>query len=386
MVTTHTDVIAAVRALVPAIRDAADETERNRRPTPAIIKQLSDARLFDLVRPRSIGGLEVDVVTMMRVIEEASTGDGSIGWCLGIGIGTSIVAGSMPEHAAREIFAPGSIPCGAFAPTGRAQGVDGGFRVSGRWAFASGSPHCHWFGASCVVLDGDKPRMVDANTPETRMLMVPRADFQILDTWHVSGLRGTGSNDITVSDAFVPAERAVGLFAPPAEQLGPLYRYPIIGFLALTVAPVATGIARRAIDEAVQLAQKKTPLGASKTVQQRAVAQHEIAQAEAALRSSRAFMYESAQEAWDTLVAGDAVTLQQRAMVRLACTHATAASVQAVDIAYRLGGGTSIYETSVLQRQMRDVHAITQHIVLSSNNYESVGRVIMGLDPGGAPF
>jgi alkylation response protein AidB-like acyl-CoA dehydrogenase len=169
-------------------------------------------------------------------------------------------------------------------------------------------------------------------------------------------------------------------------QSGPLYRYPIIGFLALTIAPVATGMARRAIDESLELAQTKVALGTRKTVKDRAIAQHLLAEAEAELRAGRAFMYEAAHEIWETLLRGDTATMQQRAMLRLSCVHATNASVKAVDIAYRLAGGTAIYESSVLQRIMRDVHTVTQHVQLSNNNYEAVGRVLMGLDPGPFPF
>ncbi len=384
--TTQYDAVAAVRALVPEIRAAANETERNRRPSPEIIQKLVDARLFDLIKPRSIGGGESDVITMMRVIEEAAIGDASVGWCLGIGLGTSIMSSSVSEDVAREIFAPGLIAGGAFAPTGRATAVEGGFRVTGRWQFASGSPHCSWFGAGSLVFDGDQPRMAAPGMPDWRMPIFPRSDVEIIDTWHTGGMRGTGSHDIAVKDIFVPEERVVRMGAGEPVQSGPLYRYPIIGFLALTIAPVATAIARHAIDEVIALAQKKVALSTQATVRDRAVPQHQIAEAEAELRAARAFMYEAAEEAWDTVAAGDPASIEQRAMVRLSCVHATMASVKATDIAYRLGGGTAVYETSVLQRLMRDVHTITQHVQLSPNNYEPVGRVLMGLDPGGMVF
>jgi alkylation response protein AidB-like acyl-CoA dehydrogenase len=218
------------------------------------------------------------------------------------------------------------------------------------------------------------------------MPLFPRADTEIIDTWHTGGMRGTGSHDIAVKDLFVPDDHIVMMGRTEPVQAGPLYRYPIIGFLALTIAPVATGMARRALDEALELAQTKVALGTRKTVKDRAVAQHLAAEAEAELRAGRAFMYESAEEIWETLLRGDTPTMEQRAILRLSCVHATSASVKAADVAYRMGGGTSIYESSVLQRIMRDVHTVTQHVQLSSNNYEAVGRVLFGLDPGPFPF
>jgi alkylation response protein AidB-like acyl-CoA dehydrogenase len=386
MVTTAVDPVEAVRALQPDIRAAAEETERDRQPTPEIIGKLLDAGLFDLIKPKAIGGLETDPITMMRVIEEASHADASIGWCVGIGVGTSIMAGAVSEAVAREVFAPKTVQGGAFAPTGRAQLVDGGLRVTGRWQFASGSPHCSWLSGGTIVMDGDAPRMVSADMPDWRMPLFPRADTEIIDTWRTGGMRGTGSHDIAVKDLFVPDDHVVSMGRTERVQSGPLYRYPIIGFLALTIAPVATGMARRALDETMDLAQTKVALGTRKTVKDRAIAQHLLAEAEAELRAGRAFMYEAAHEIWDTLLRGDTATMQQRAILRLSCVHATNASVKAVDTAYRMGGGTAVYESSVLQRIMRDVHTVTQHVQLSSNNYEAVGRVMMGLDPGPFPF
>jgi alkylation response protein AidB-like acyl-CoA dehydrogenase len=378
--------VTAVRALQPEIRAAADETERDRQPTPAIIQKLVDADLFDLVKPKAIGGLESDVITMMSVIEEASIADASIGWCLGIGLGTSVMSGSVGESVAREVFAPRTVQGGAFAPNGRGLPADGGFRITGRWPFVSGSPHASWFTCGTLIYDGDEPRMLAPGVPDWRMPMFARRDAEILDTWYTGGMRGTGSHDIAVKDLFVPDDHIVRMGGRDPVQPGPLYRYPIIAFLALTIAPVATGIARHAIDEVVALAEKKVALGTQRSVRERSIPQHDIAQAEAELRAGRAFMYEAALDAWNTVERGDPASMQQRAMVRLACVHATFASVRATELAYRLGGGTAVYETSVLQRLLRDVHTITQHVQLSANNYEPVGRVIFGLDPGTSVF
>jgi alkylation response protein AidB-like acyl-CoA dehydrogenase len=378
-VSIEPDVVAAARELAPAVRESADETERLRHLAPGILQQLRDAQLFDLVLPRKFGGLEVDILTMMRVVEELSAADGATGWCVGIGVGTSIVSASLDEDVAREIFAPGNIWGGPVAPMGRATPVEGGHRVTGRWQFASGCNHCSWLVGGSLIFEGDAPKMLANGMPAWRLMTFPREDVEIIDTWNVSGLRGTGSHDIAVKDAFVPENRSMGILADGPVQPGPLYRYPIFGFLALSVAPVATGIARRAIDEVLELAQKKTPTGSRGSLRERGTVQADIALAEAELRSGRGFMYEVAEEIWETCVADEKVSNEQRAMLRLASAHAVATAVRAVDIAYRLGGGTSLYETSVLQRCFRDVHAATQHIVLGYANYELAGQVMLGM-------
>ena len=379
---TATDIIASAQALGPVVRAGADATEAGRKLDPGVFHALSEARMFDLVLPRALGGLEVDITTMMRVIEEVSIADGATGWCVGIGVGTSVISGTLPDNVAREIFAPGVVTGGPVAPLGRATPVEGGYRVTGRWPFASGIDHCAWAVGGSIVLEGDAPRMLAPGAPDWRLMLFPKADIEVVDTWRVSGLSGTGSHDIAVKDVFVPEERSIALGVQKPVQTGPLYRFPIFGFLALSIAPVATGIARRAIDELVELAQTKVPTGGRSGLRERAVAQYEIAQAEAELRSCRAFMYEAAAEVWDALLAGGRPDIKQRALLRLACAHATNASARAVDIAYRLGGGSAIYQTSVLQRQFRDIHAATQHILSSSMNYELAGRVLFGLDPG----
>ncbi|MEX2246508.1 MAG: acyl-CoA dehydrogenase family protein [Dehalococcoidia bacterium] len=373
------DLIETARTLAPTIRATAGETERLGTLAPAVLEKLRDARLFDLVLPRTFGGLEVDIITMMRVIEEVAIADGATGWCVGIGVGTSIVSAFLRDDVARQIFRPGVITGGPVAPLGRLTPAEGGFRLTGRWPFASGSPHCEWLIGGALVFEGDAPRIVNG-APDWRLAVMPRADVEILDTWHVSGLRGTGSNDIAAKNIFVPEDRTVPFLTSGPVQPGPLYHFPMIGFLALTIAPVATGIARRAIDELVDLARKKVPTGRGTTLRERPVAQQEIAKAEAEVRAGRAFLYEAAGDAWNTLSAGGRLTAEQRASVRLACAHATVCAKRAVEAAYQLGGGSALYETSVLQRQLRDIFAATQHIVLAETNYETAGQVIMGLD------
>lgn len=375
------DLVASAIALGPTIREFADETERGRQCPPALVDILHEHRLFDMILPKTYGGLETDIPTMVRVLEELAIADGSTAWAVGIGAGTSIISAALPEATAREVFKPRVVTGGAQAPSGRAVAVDGGFRVSGRWGFASGCTHCSWLVGGTLVMEGDAPRMLDG-FPDMRTMLMPMSDIEIIDTWNVSGLRGTGSRDMEVKDVFVPEDRAIRLLTGQKRYVdGPTYRFPVLGFLALTIAPIPLGLARRAIDELLLLAGVKTPMGAMNKLRERSVVQYEIAQAEAKLRSARAWLYEITDEIWEQSVRGEEVSMHDRAMLRAACAHAAIESSRAIDMAYTLGGGSSIYDTSVLQRCMRDAHAATQHVMLAPANYEVAGRLMVGLAP-----
>jgi alkylation response protein AidB-like acyl-CoA dehydrogenase len=373
------EALAVARSLAPTIRKFADETERTRQCPPALVEILHESRLFDMILPRRYGGLEDMIPTMVRVLEELAIADASTAWVVGIANGTSIIAATLPEDTARALFQPRAVAGGAQAPYGRAVEVDGGYRVSGRWPFASGCTHCTMLIGGSLVMDGDKPRMAGA-MPDYRMAVFPIEDVEIIDTWHVSGLRGTGSRDMAVHDVFVPHERMMALGREGLVVDGPNYRYPPLGFLALTIAPIPLGIARRAIDELIALAEGKTPMGIGSKLRDRVLTQHEVARAEAILRSARAWLYEVMDDIWEKVLRADEITPNDRAMVRMACAHAALECQRAVDIAYTLGGGSAIYEGSILQRCMRDVHATTQHVMLAPSNYEPAGKALLGLD------
>ncbi len=379
--TGTTDMLAAAKALGPTIRGYADEAERIRHCPPALVDILHQHRMFDMFTPKKYGGLEETIPNMVRVFEELATHDASVGWVVGIGNGTAVVSAFLPEDTARSMYTPGAVSGGAQAPNGRAVPVEGGYRVSGRWPFGSGSTHCSIIVGGAFVMDGDVQRMNGA-VPDFRTAVFPVEDVEIIDTWHVSGLRGTGSRDIEAKDVFVPEERLLKMYGGAPVVDGPNYRFPTLGFLALTIAPIPLGIARRAINELIAMASSKKPMGSGNKLRDKVITQVEIAKAEAILRSARAWLYELTDELWDKAVRDVEITMHDRAMLRMACAHAAFESARATDIAYTLGGGTSIYETSVLQRCLRDAHAATQHIMHALPNYELAGRVMLGLDPG----
>lgn len=373
--------VVAASALAPRIRAASEEIERGRRLPQALVDELARAGLFRMLVPKGLGGLEIDPATMVEAIEEVSRADGSAGWCVMIGATTGVLAAYLPRDTAREIYGrdPNVITGGVFHPRGKATVVDGGYRVSGRWRFASGCQHCSWLLGGSVIHDGDQPRVTPAGTPEARMIFFPVRDVEIIDTWRVSGLRGTGSHDIAVKDVFVPRDRSAWFATDRPVETGALYAFPVFGLLALGIAAVALGIGRRAIDELVAIAGTKTPTGGQRPIAQRAALQADLARAEATLRSGRSFLLDTIGSVEQVVTERGQVDLENRALLRLAATHATRNAADVVTSMYQAGGGTSIYDSSPLQRQLRDIHVVTQHLLVGPATLELAGRVLLGI-------
>ncbi len=364
----------AVRALAPDIEARADRIERDRRLPPEVARALARAGVFRLCVPRALGGEEADPATLLAVVEELARADGSTGWCAMIGATSGLMSGYLPEAEARAIYgaSPEVISGGVFAPTGTAAREGGHYRVTGRWRFASGCQHCDWLMGGCLVR-GD-------GSPHARMMLFPAAQAEIIDTWTVSGLRGTGSHDIAVRDLCVPVHRSVSLTHDRPVASGALYAFPLFGLLALGIAAVALGLARRALDEILALAGAKTPTGGRRTLAERATVQAQLAEAEATRAAAHAFLRATVEEAWAEARARGAIEVPLRARLRLAATHATAASARTVDVAYTAGGGTAVYAESPLQRAFRDVHVVTQHMMVAPATWELAGRVLLGLE------
>ncbi|MHB8576386.1 MAG: acyl-CoA dehydrogenase family protein [Dehalococcoidia bacterium] len=378
--------LAAARSLTPRVRELAGESEALRDMSPAMVELLHEPGLWDATKPAVFGGPEVDLSGFLRIIEEISRADGSTGWTYMIGGTTGYTFGRMPEQAARAAYAryPKLIAGGSIVPRGKAVPVEGGYRVSGRFPFGSGIRHTQLMGSGCIVFDGDRPRLGPNGVPEAIVVMIPTADYRILDTWHVSGLRGTGSTDYAIEDCFVPADQCSSLLGGVAAQPGPLYQFPPISFLAVEVAPVGLGIARHAIEALRELALAKTPTGSAGLLRERGVVQADVARAEALLRAGRVLLFETVEDAWAKVAAGETLPREDRALLRLAATAAVTYSAQAVDLMYNAGGASSIYESSPLERCFRDVHALTQHIIVAPPTLELTGRVLLGVDIGPA--
>ena len=331
--------------------------------------------------PAAIGGGEAPPAVLVECVEALAYGDGSAGWCLAIAATSGLLAGYLPEEAAREVYGPaGAIVGGVFAPHGRAVPSEGGLRASGRWPYASGCEHCDWLMGGCLVEDDSGVRTLASGAPDVTLMLAPAAEVRIHDTWHVSGLRGTGSHDIEFSELLIPAGRCASVFTDPPTQSGPLYAFPLFGLLALAIAAVGIGIARAALDELVSLARVKTPTASRRRLADRATVQADVARAEAALRAARAFLLDCARGSFETAARHREVPVPERVALRLASTHAATTAAEVVGTAYRHGGGSALYESSPLQRQFRDANAVTQHMLVAPATWELTGRLVFGFD------
>jgi alkylation response protein AidB-like acyl-CoA dehydrogenase len=366
-------VLDKIRAMAPAIAARGDEIEQGRRLPTDLVEKLSTAGCFRAMVPASHGGLGLTFTEQLLVIRELARADGSVGWTVMIGSSAPVVLGLLPRSSFDQIYAKGPdvILGGAFNPKGVATPVDGGYRVSGRWSFASGCQHCHWFVAHCMVDDG---RM-----PPVRMMVLPPSDVEIADTWYVSGLCGTGSHDFVVDDVFVPDERSFTLWDEPALD-GPLWRIPELSLSSLMMANVAVGIAEGALGEITTLASGKVPMLADSTLGANALFQHDLAEADARLRAARALLDADAATAWRIADAGRELSPEDRARTRSTAVWVARTAACVVDAAYHAGGGTSLYVSSPLQRRLRDVHAVTQHFALKPDTLTLAGSVLAGQD------
>lgn len=363
----------AAEGFQEAVAKRANEFEQARCFPDDLAQSFARAGLFRLLVPAALGGLQSDPLEFVSTIEAMSRADGAAGWVLMIGATTASVAAALPEPFASDIWGahPDVIAVGVTAPYGRAFPTDGGYRVSGRWPFGSGSNVAEWIAGGCVI---------DGPPGPSHLLLFHRSQVELIDNWHSSGLRGSGSCDFEVNDAFVPEGRGIILGQTPTNYRDPEYRFPLFGLLALGVCSVALGIARRAIDELVAIARAKTPTGSRSTLDQRPLVQRDVALAEATLRSARAFVLDAVEAAWHAAQSGERLSTELRRDLRLAATHGARQSAAAVDLMYNAGGGTSPYASSPLQRCFRDVHTITQHIMVQENSLLLPGRLLLGIE------
>jgi len=365
----------AVRSLLPRIAARGDEIERGRRLPPDLVDELVAAGCFRSLVPRSHGGSDAGLPAHMRLLGELAAADGSVGWTVMIGSQAPVIFGLLPRTTFDAIYdaGPDVVVAGAFNPTGTAIPVDGGFRVSGRWSFASGCQHAAWFLAHCLVHDGRMPPL--------RMAVLPAAEVKIEDTWWVSGLRGTGSHHFAVEDVFVADDHTMSIVEPRHCVDGPLWRIPELSASTLMVASVALGIARGAVDEIGALATGKVPAFAETALAANPLFQNQFGETEARLRAATAALYVEADAAWAKATAGTPLTPEDRARIRATATWVTRTAASIVDVAYTAGGGTSLYETSPLQRRLRDIHAVTQHFALKPDTFTLAGAVLTGQEP-----
>ncbi|MEU5257825.1 acyl-CoA dehydrogenase family protein [Amycolatopsis sp. NPDC021455] len=358
----------AARECADLAKTLAPVTEQNRALPPELVEKITDAQLFRTGVPGYLGGPEAPPAVSLETAERIARGDASAGWCVSIAVTSSLLSAYAPRKCAEEVFGdPRTVAAGVWAPRGTGHRVAGGYVVTGRWAFCSGIPHADWLFAG----------FMDETTHYVAAL--PKAEIDVLDTWHTNGLRGTGSHDCVAGELFVPDHRVFSVMGgPPAEAVA-LHRFPLFGFFALSVAAAALGNARGAIDDLVELASTRKPLGSSRSLAERSQTQAAVAEAEAALRAARLLFYTSIDDAWQAAQGTEPVPDALKLGLRLAATHVTRTAAKVAESMYDLGGGAAIYETSPLQRRFRDAHTATAHFQVNPASYELSGKLLLGV-------
>jgi len=381
------DPVARARALVPHIAAAGPRIEATRELPPELLAMLHEARMFRTLMPRAFGGEEISPQAYVQMMIHIASADASTAWCVGQASGCSMAAAYMEAEAAQAIWgAPNAaLAWGTVGPDQIAQVVDGGYRVTGTWPFASGGRHATWFGGHCRVRERDgSMRMTAEGTPYERTMMFPRSSISMVDRWQVMGLRGTGSDTYSVSDLFVPEAFTVRRDRdderrPHGEST--LYQFTTTHLYASGFAGVALGIARGMLDAFVELAGEKTPTSTSRMLRDSAVLQSGLAWAEGKWRAARAGLLSVLSETYEHVSAGGSMTTDQKVAIRLASTFAIHQAKEVADFAWTEAGATAIFLTQPFERRFRDIHAVTQQVQGRRNHFETVGQHLMGLAP-----
>jgi alkylation response protein AidB-like acyl-CoA dehydrogenase len=377
----QSDQLAQARAFAPALAAAATEIDRRRELPAAIVAAMHERGFFRMLLPRSLGGAEMLPLPYVRVVEEIAKADASAAWCLNQGCGCSMTAAYLDSAAAREVFGPRDGVLAWGPGPGKAVRAPGGYRVTASWSFASGSHNATWLGAHVPVHDEhDRP----LPGPVIRTVLFPKSAARMTDIWHVLGLRGTGSDQFSVEDLFVPEAFAVAREDPAARREdGVLYSFSALQIYAAGFAAVAMGIARASLDAFVELARDKVPWRSKGALRDNNVVQSQVAQSQARLEAARTWLYRLLADTADAVAARGRLTLDERMQIRLASTFAIHQALAVVDAAYTCAGSTAIFDNEPFERRFRDIHSVSQQLQGRQAHFETVGQYLLGLEPDG---
>ena len=377
------DPTVRARALGPAIAAASDEIERTRRLPAALLAALHEARLFRLLLPRSAGGEEVAPGVYMASVEEVARHDASVAWNLFVGNSSALVGAYIALDVAREIWRdPHTVVSWGPPNEARARAVPGGYRISGRWDFASGCRAANWMGAHALVEEeGGELRLNSYGRPGQRILLCPVGQAALLDTWNTIGLRGTASDSYTFDDVFIPEAYSSQREDPALRrETGPLYSFTHAGLYAVGVAGVGLGIARAMLDGLIELAITKAPRNLGRMADSPTV-QADVARHEARLGAARAYLLDVIATLYERASAAGPMDIPGRAGTRLACTHAIHTAIDCADFAFKAAGVDAIFPGSPFERRFRDMHTLSQQIQSRGAHYEAVGHILLGGQP-----
>ena len=378
----HAELIAAAQQLQEELEQRSAEIDQLRQLPQDLADKLAHLGFYRLVVPESLGGLGTSPETFCKICETLAMANGSTAWCVFIGATSQYLFGALPPSQLQTMLTnPNVITSGVFADSGTALAEErdgqGGYRINGHWRWGSGCRNAEWIsgGVHEVDLDGER---VQRNAALTRVFFRPE-EIDIQDNWHVSGLRGSGSSDYIAKDVWVPAERLAGDVEDTVNARLPIYQFPKFALLGIPIGAICLGMARASITEVVAESKKKTPQGSRRPLSLRASLHIDVAEADTSLRAAHALFYENIREGWQHAQTAPG-TLEHRCAMRTATVHAVTTAIHVIDRMYTLMGGSSVFETSCLQRHFRDVHVASQHMMVGEPIMELAGRVMLELD------
>ena len=381
-----TGLLNSVDDLGPLISQHIDEEEKNGRLSKDVVNALRKAGFFKLYLPQSLGGLETDPVTVATIIEEVARHNTAAGWSLMVANTIVFMGGHIPEKGIETIFGshPDAFIAGSIHPPMRAVAEEGGYRINGRNPLISNVHEADWVFTTALVMESQQPKMSNGY-PEVIGAIMDVKDCRIIDTWQVLGMCATDSNDVEAKDVFVPDHLVFHLLpVPPSGKhfQGPLYTFPAAGAnIASLLAPVALGVARNAIEELKAIAGKKTPLGSMVPIRERGVVQRKLGRAEALVQSARIYLHKKLEQCWIKTMAGETISLEEKAGLLLAATHTNQSCVEAVELVYTAAGTNGIYKRNNLAHLFTDAQVLRQHGFMNESRYETAGQIYFGIPP-----
>lgn len=375
-------ILEKAEAFLPELIDRGQEIDDNRALPQDLAERLAAAGFYSVCTPDSLGGSSLHPRLALELVETLASANGSAAWCTFICFTSHLHVASMPEKHRQEIAAQRNIIVSSvFAPSGSAVRADRngerGYVVNGHWKWGSSCHNARWICGALVEVDANGDP-VPGDDAVNRAVFDPD-EIDILDNWHVSGLKGTGSSDYVARDVWVPAGRMGTAEGARAFAHEPIFRFPRFGLLGAPIGAIALGMARASVDEVLKVAKEKTPQGSRRTISERPVFHKDLAIADTELRAARALLFGTVDEVWDA-IQDRAATIDDRYALRTANVHALDTAVNVIDRMYSIVGGTSVFEQSPLQRHFRDVHVASQHMMVSETVMELAGRVLVGLD------
>jgi alkylation response protein AidB-like acyl-CoA dehydrogenase len=370
----------------PSLNENTDQEKKERQLSRKTVNALREAGFWKLYLPKSLGGLETDPITTAKIVEEVARHNTAAAWSLMVANTTTWWCGRLNEKGIKEVFqfGPETFIAGSVHPPMKAKQVSGGYSITGRSPLFSNVNEANWIFITAFVMDDDKICMKDGK-PEVVGVLMYRSDCEIIDTWYTLGMCATDSNDVSATEVFVPSHRSFSLipaYEPNDHYKGALYRFPAAGAcVGSLIAPVPIALARNAINEVKDIAEKKMPLGSMVAMREKGTAQHKLGKAEALLQSARAFLFNQLSESWKRTLAGEEHTISEKAMLLLASAHANQSCFNAVDLMYSAAGSTAIYTKSKLSQYFTDAEVVRQHGFINESRYETAAQILFGLPP-----